>query len=279
MEPAVYGCEDNKIISNTVMFRLKTLTILGSKAELASLPEGKLLINTINAHSFNTAKKDQLFADALTNGDVLIPDGVSIVKACKWIKAKSQPKERIAGWDLFFFEMNKLEESAKCEMLNVNLEDSNSTFNTQHSTLPKTVMFMGSSQKVLDLIVKRAAVDYPHLKVVTYSPPYKPEFSDEDNKAIIDAINAANPDLLWIGMTAPKQEKWTYSHWNELNIHCHVGTIGAVFDFFAGTVERAPIWWQDHGLEWLYRLIKEPKRMWRRYIIGNSLFLWNMTKE
>ena len=237
------------------MFRLKTLTILGSKAELASLPEGKLLINTVNAHSFNTAKKDQLFADALTNGAVLIPDGVSIVKACKWIKAKSQPKERIAGWDLFSFEMNKLEKKGG------------------------TVMFMGSSQKVLDLIVKRAAVDYPHLKVVTYSPPYKPEFSDEDNNAIIDAINVANPDLLWIGMTAPKQEKWTYSHWNELNIHCHVGTIGAVFDFFAGTVERAPIWWQDHGLEWLYRLIKEPKRMWRRYIIGNTLFLWNMTKE
>lgn len=91
------------------MFKLKTLTILGSKAELASLSQGKLLINKVNAHSFNTAKKDQLFADALTNGDVLITDGVSIVKACKWIKAKSQPKERIAGWDLFFFEMNKLE--------------------------------------------------------------------------------------------------------------------------------------------------------------------------
>ena len=238
---------------------------MGSKADLASLPEGKLLINTVNAHSFNTAKKDQLFADALTNGDVLIPDGVSIVKACKWIKTKSQPKERIAGWDLFFFEMNK------AEKLGVKNEE-------QGADKP-VVMFMGSSQKVLDLIVKRAAVDYPHLKVVTYSPPYKPEFSDEDNKAIIDAINAANPDLLWIGMTAPKQEKWTYSHWNELNIHCHVGTIGAVFDFFAGTVERAPIWWQEHGLEWLYRLIKEPKRMWRRYIIGNSLFLWNMTKE
>ena len=265
MAPAVYGCEDYKIISNTVMFRLKTLTILGSKADLASLPEGKLLINTVNAHSFNTAKKDRLFADALTNGYVLIPDGVSIVKACKWIKAKSQPKERIAGWDLFSFEMEKLERES--EELRTKSEES------------KIVMFMGSSQKVLDLIVKRAAVDYPHLKVVTYSPPYKPEFSDEDNKAIIDAINAANPDLLWIGMTAPKQEKWTYSHWNELNIHCHVGTIGAVFDFFAGTVERAPIWWQEHGLEWLYRLIKEPKRMWRRYIIGNTLFLWNMVKE
>ena len=151
--------------------------------------------------------------------------------------------------------------------------------NSKFRERPLTVMFMGSSQKVLDLIVKRAAEVYPHLKVVTYSPPYKPEFSDEDNKAIIDAINAADPDLLWIGMTAPKQEKWTYSHWNELNIHCHVGTIGAVFDFFAGTVERAPMWWQRHGLEWLYRLLKEPKRMWRRYIIGNTLFLWNMLKE
>lgn len=247
---------------NIDMFRLKNLNILGSKAELAALPEGKLLINTINAHSYNTARKDELFAEALTNGDVLIPDGVSIVKACRWIKAKSLPKERIAGWDLFEFEMNKLEECGR----------------TLRSP-QRTVMFMGSSQKVLDLVVKRAAEAYPHLKVVTYSPPYKPEFSDEDNKAIVEAINAADPDLLWIGMTASKQEKWTYSHWNELNIHCHVGTIGAVFDFFAGTVERAPIWWQRHGLEWLYRLLKEPKRMWRRYIIGNTLFLWNMLKE
>ena len=247
------------------MFCLKSLEIFGSKAELASLPEGKLLINTINAHSYNTARKDSLFAEALTNGDVLLPDGVSIVMACKWIKAKSLPKERIAGWDLFAFEMEKLERES--EKLRTKSEES------------KIVMFMGSSQKVLDLIVKRAAEVYPHLKVVTYSPPYKTEFSDEDNKAIIDAIHAANPDLLWIGMTAPKQEKWTYSHWKELNIHCHVGSIGAVFDFFAGTMKRAPMWWQEHGLEWLYRLLKEPKRMWRRYIIGNALFLWNMVKE
>ena len=298
------------IINSRLMFRLKNLNILGSKAELAALPEGKLLINTINAHSYNTARKDELFAEALTNGDVLIPDGVSIVKACRWIKAKSQPKERIAGWDLFEFEMKKLEECGmknvecgvngeECGMNNSSLDNSQSASadhscsgkrlyepsaklkiqNSKFRERPLTVMFMGSSQKVLDLIVKRAAEVYPHLKIVTYSPPYKPEFSDEDNKAIVEAINAADPDLLWIGMTAPKQEKWTYSHWNELNIHCHVGTIGAVFDFFAGTVERAPIWWQRHGLEWLYRLLKEPKRMWRRYIIGNTLFLWNMVKE
>lgn len=298
------------IINSRLMFRLKNLNILGSKAELAALPEGKLLINTINAHSYNTARKDELFAEALTNGDVLIPDGVSIVKACRWIKAKSLPKERIAGWDLFEFEMNKLEECGmknvecgvsgeECGMNNSSLDNSSSASadhscsgkrlyepsaklkiqNSKFRERPLTVMFMGSSQKVLDLVVKRAAEVYPHLKIVTYSPPYKPEFSEEDNKAIVEAINAVDPDLLWIGMTAPKQEKWTYSHWNELNIHCHVGTIGAVFDFFAGTVERAPIWWQRHGLEWLYRLLKEPKRMWRRYIIGNALFLWNMLKE
>jgi N-acetylglucosaminyldiphosphoundecaprenol N-acetyl-beta-D-mannosaminyltransferase len=237
------------------MIRLKNLEIVLNKDELQNIPEGKTLINTINAHSYNVARKDDLFAEALTKGDYLIPDGMSVVMACKWLNAKSQPKERIAGADLFEFEMNKLNSKGG------------------------TVMFMGSSEKTLAKIVEQAAKVYSNLKVVTYSPPYKPEFNTEENKAIIHAINTANPDLLWIGMTAPKQEKWTYSHWNELNIHCHVGTIGAVFDFFAGNTKRAPQWWQEHGLEWLYRLIKEPRRMWRRYIIGNTVFLWHMLGE
>lgn len=237
------------------MLRLKDLSILENRDRLTALPKGKLLINTINAHSYNTAQKDELFAEALKNGDALIPDGASIVKACRWIKAKSKPTERIAGWDLFEYEMAELNtKGGKC-------------------------FFMGSSEKVLALIKQRAKVEYPNIIVETYSPPYKLEFNEEDNRVIIEAINLANPDLLWIGMTAPKQEKWTYSHWHELDIHCHVGTIGAVFDFFAGTVERAPIWWQEHSLEWLYRLIKEPRRMWRRYLIGNTLFLWNMWRE
>ena len=79
------------------MIRLKDLYILESKDALSSIPPGKKLINTINAHSFNTAQKDELFAEALKNGDYLIPDGASIVKACRWLNAKSQPKERIAG--------------------------------------------------------------------------------------------------------------------------------------------------------------------------------------
>ena len=245
--------------------KLNNLNIVCSQAELGNIPEGKVLINTINAHSYNTAQRDEAFAEALSKGDYLIPDGTSIVKACRWLKAKSRPKERIAGWDLFSFEMNVLER--KSEELRVKSEKC------------LKVMFMGSSEKVLSLIRERAAVDYPNLEVVTYSPPYKPEFSDEDNQAMIKAINNADPDLLWIGMTAPKQEKWTYSHWDELNIHCHCGTIGAVFDFYARTVKRAPLGWQRNSLEWLFRLLMEPRRMWRRYIIGNAKFLYYIYKE
>ncbi len=237
------------------MFKLSEQDLVDSKNTLQSLVDGKVLINTINAHSYNVAQNDSLFAEVLQNGDYLIPDGASIVKACKWLKGNSYPKERIAGWDLFLIEMNKLNsKGGKC-------------------------FFMGSSEKVLSLIKKRAIVEFPNIVVETFSPPYKPEFSESDNKAIISAINEANPDLLWIGMTAPKQEKWTYRHWGDLNIHCHVGTIGAVFDFYAGTARRAPIWWQEHSLEWLYRLIIEPKRMWKRYILGNPLFIWNILKE
>lgn len=90
------------------MLRLKDIKLLTCRESLEALPEGKLLINTINTHSYNTAQKDALFAEALLQGDVLIPDGASIVMACRRLKAKVQPKERIAGWDLFAFEMEKL---------------------------------------------------------------------------------------------------------------------------------------------------------------------------
>ncbi|MGN0201730.1 MAG: WecB/TagA/CpsF family glycosyltransferase [Candidatus Cryptobacteroides sp.] len=237
------------------MLSLKTADIVESKAALSSIPEGKLLVNTINAHSYNVAQKDALFAEALLGGDYLIPDGASIVGACRFLKAESRPEERISGWDFFVHEMERVAASGG------------------------KVMFLGSSPKVLSLIRERAASDYPAATVVTYSPPYKDEFSAGDNEAMIAAVNSAAPDLLWIGMTAPKQEKWAYSHWDELDIRCHCGTVGAVFDFYAGTVRRAPLWWQEHSLEWLYRLLSEPRRMWKRYLAGNFIFIVNILKE
>lgn len=226
-----------------------------SSPALEGIPSGKVLVNTINAWSYVVAQNDEAFAGALEGGDVLIPDGKSIVWAARFLKLPGAPARRIAGWDLFTFEMEKLNErGGKC-------------------------FFMGSSEKVLSLIRSRAAVDYPNIEVITYSPPYKDQFSEEDNAAIISAINAADPDLLWIGMTAPKQEKWAYAHWDELNIRCHCGTIGAVFDFYAGTVRRAPLWMQKAGLEWLHRLLSNPGRLWRRYILGNAEFIRLILKE
>ena len=235
--------------------RISDLHLTRSRADMAAWPEGKFLIDTVNAHSFVVAQQDPAFAEALLQADALLPDGISIVKACRWLKTENAPDEKIAGADLFAYEMGKLEEKGG------------------------TCFFLGSSPSTLEKIVERAAVDYPHIHIKTYSPPYKAVFSPEENQAMVDAVNAADPDLLWVGMTAPKQEKWLDEHWAELNIHCHAGAIGAVFDFFAGTVERAPQKWIDLGLEWFYRLIKEPRRTWRRYLVNNPKFCWLVLKE
>jgi N-acetylglucosaminyldiphosphoundecaprenol N-acetyl-beta-D-mannosaminyltransferase len=264
--------------------QLKNITFPASKTALGELPEGKLLINTINAHSYNVAQEDAEFAEALLRSGVLIPDGVGVVKAVKWLRAEKI--ERIAGWDLFEWEMGRLQTIDDRRRTTENVETAYlpSDVETRHATSVRaenatSVFFLGSSEAVLAKIKEKAAVDYPNLELHTYSPPYKPEFTTEDNRAMIEAVNAVVPDLLWIGMTAPKQEKWAYKHYEQLNVRGHIGTIGAVFDFYAGTVERAPLWWQDHSLEWLYRLISEPKRMWRRYLVGNVKFVWAIVGE
>ena len=252
-------------MSTNDIIRLKRQKLLRSKEQLDKLPEGKLLVNTINAFSYNNARHDREFAEALAHGDVLIPDGMSVVKACQWLGNPQAPLERVAGWDLFVHHMSRLNALQPLE--------------TSIHHAPRKVLFFGSSERVLELIKARTAKEYPNLDVITYSPPYKETFSEDESKAMVEFINNAKPDLMWVGMTAPKQEKWTYSHWSELAVDCHVGTIGAVFDFYAGTKKRAPLWWQQHGIEWLYRLIKEPRRMWRRYVIGNVKFLAYMIGE
>ena len=235
--------------------KIRELNLVRSRAEMENWPEGKFLIDTVNTHSFVLAQKDPDFAQALQDADALLPDGSYIVKACRWLKMKNAPQEKIAGTDLFVYEMDRLERRGGC------------------------CLFMGSSETVLKLIREKTADKYPHIHVETYSPPYKPAFSEEDSQAIIDAIHTADPDLLWIGMTAPKQEKWLHDNWNELDIHCHTGAIGAVFDFFAGTINRAPEWWLRHNVEWLYRFIREPRRIWRRVFVSGPVFLWTALKE
>ena len=216
------------------------------------LSVGKLIINTLNAYSYNLAQKDPLFEKALTNSDILLPDGISIVMAAKWIKGETLYK--IAGIDLFFFEMERLQASGG------------------------KGFFLGSTRDVLTKIQERSLKEYPGARIKTFSPPFTPEFSEEENTLIVNQINEFHPDVLFIGMTAPKQEKWAFQQFSKLQVG-HVCCIGAVFDFYAGTIKRAPKWMICLGLEWLYRLIKEPRRMWRRYLIGNVKFLWLILNE
>lgn len=165
------------------------------------------MINTINAHSYNLSQTDSLFEEALLKCDVLIPDGVSVVMAIKWLTG--QKLQKIAGTDLFFYEMERLQQmGGKC-------------------------FFLGSTEATLSKIEDRAAKEYPNVKVQSFSPPYKPEFSAEDNRAMLEVINVFEPDVLFVGMTAPKQEKWAYRHFNQLQVG-HVCCIGAVDDVWIG---------------------------------------------
>lgn len=219
---------------------------------LATLPNTKLLITTINAHSYNLAQNDTAFAAALKQSDVLLPDGVSIVLAKRLLNGLNIKK--IAGADLFAYEMERMAKTnGKC-------------------------FFLGSSVSTLAKITAQAAKEYPTVKIATYSPPFKAIFSETDNNTMLAEINAFNPDVLFVGMTAPKQEKWAATHFNRINAQ-HIGCIGAVFDFYAGTVKRAPTWMINLGLEWLYRFLSEPQRLWKRYLLGNVKFVSLISKE
>lgn len=212
-------------------------------------PNKKQIINTINPHSYVTAKADKIFDETLHASDILLPDGSGIVLAAKQIRKGNIQK--IAGSDLHIYLLRELNKTGG------------------------SVFYMGASQETLDKIHERVALEYPHVKVGSYSPPFKLEFSEEENEEIISKVNTFNPDVLFVGMTAPKQEKWLHMHKDKLNYRI-ASSIGAVFDFYAGTVVRPSQFWLDLHLEWLPRLLKEPKRLWRRNFVSTPLFLIDM---
>jgi N-acetylglucosaminyldiphosphoundecaprenol N-acetyl-beta-D-mannosaminyltransferase len=221
-------------------------SIFSGKVHEVRLPYNLQVINTLNAYSFVAAETNPAFKRALKNSDILLPDGFPIVVAAKLLKRKNIQK--IAGADLFFHYMDLLNKTKG------------------------RVFFVGSSESTLSMIRKNAKEDFPNVRVETYSPPYTSEIPEKDSARIILAINQFKPDVVFVGMTAPKQELWVAGHKQKINARA-VCSIGAVFDFYAGKVKRAPGWMIFLNLEWLYRLIKEPGRLWKRYLIISPLFL------
>ena len=130
---------------------------------------------------------------------------------------------------------------------------------------------MGSSNSTLNRIQKRIKSLYDKIKVETFSPPFKKEFSVEDDNIIINTINDYAPDVLFVGLTCPKQEKWVEKNKSKLRVKL-IASIGAEFDFFAQTKKRAPEWMSNNGLQWFHRFLSEPRRMARRVFISDISF-------
>lgn len=204
----------------------------------------------LNPHSFIVAEDDKNFNKALKSAEILLADGAGIAVAAALLGVKLH--SRIAGFE-FFQAVNGLSRKRSIRMF-----------------------FLGSTHYVLGKLEDRMKIDYPHADVVgTYSPSFNQEFSEEENKLMINAINSAKPDVLWVGMTAPKQERWIYANREKLDVG-FVGAIGAVFDFYAGTKYRAPGWVCRIGLEWLPRFFMEPRRLWKRNLISTPKFLYRI---
>jgi N-acetylglucosaminyldiphosphoundecaprenol N-acetyl-beta-D-mannosaminyltransferase len=215
----------------------------------------------INPHTYVGALAGPKVAAALHGADWLVPDGVGVVLASRLLGGAL--RGRITGHDVF---------SGVLERLN-----RRGTFR---------IFFLGSTAATLEAIRNKLAVEYPNLQVVgvlpdpapgldACRPPFPPMYTPEQRAKIHAAIRAARPDVLWVGMTAPKQELWIHENRADLDVR-FVGAVGAVFDFYIGRIRRSSPFFLEHGLEWLPRLLQEPRRLWRRMFVSAPIFLWHV---
>lgn len=224
-------------------------SILSEISSWATTRESRYIC-VCNVHSVVTAKRDFAFRDVINNADMALPDGMPIVWQMR--RAGFKDQQRISGPDLMW----KL-----CE---------------QASERGLSFFLLGNTGKVLALLTQRLSMEFPELKIAGgYSPPFG-TFSAQENEKITVMINSSGSNVVFVSLGCPKQEFWMADHRGKVNA-VMIG-VGAAFDFIAGTVSRAPLWMQRSGLEWFYRLISEPKRLWKRYLITNTLFIFYILK-
>jgi len=196
---------------------------------------------------------DEEFRTVYKNAFLVLADGMPLIWASKFLGTPLQ--EKVSGSDLF----PKL-----CKV----------------SAYKGYKLFFLGGRLGSALETKRVFErQYPDIRIVgVYSPPYGFENDEQENTKILNMIKDANPDILFVGLGAPKQEKWIYKHFKELKVPLSIG-VGATFDFVSGQIKRAPIWMQKAGLEWFWRLMMEPKRLWKRYLIDDMKFFWLVFKQ
>lgn len=205
-----------------------------------------------NVHMCMETFDDEDFKDVVNSADLVIPDGRPISWAQKLL-GKSNA-EQVRGQDI----MNRLCKVSGSKNLNIGL-------------------YGGSSVSLLDQVVNNLKQSYPDIRITyTYSPPFRLLTNDED-QTVINDINNAKVNVLFVGIGCPKQERWMAEH--KENLHCAMLGVGAAYDFIAGSKQHAPRWMQQVGLEWLFRLCSEPSRLWKRYLKQNPRFVYHFGKQ
>jgi len=204
-----------------------------------------------NVHMTMEAHADAEFREVVNNADLITPDGMPLV----WLlqRAGFSNQQRVYGPTLTL---------SLCEAI-------------EKEKIP--VGFYGSSTETLKKLDSNLKDRFPSLKTAyLYSPPFR-QLTETEDRRIIDDINASGARVLFVGLGCPKQERWMAEHRD--HIHAVMVGVGAAFDFHAGKVKQAPSWLQNIGLEWLFRLLMEPGRLWKRYLVTNTLFLWYLIQE
>lgn len=199
-----------------------------------------------NVHTTILAYENNLYKTIQNNSYMSLPDGKPLAILAKF-KSKL-PVSRVTGPDLME------------EIFKISDEKSYTHF------------FYGSTDETLNKLKVELLKKFPNLSIKgMYSPPFR-EITDLENQAIVNEVNKLNPDFVWVGLGAPKQEIWMYNNKDKIN-SLMIG-VGAGFDYHAGNIKRAPIWMQKLSLEWLYRLLQDPKRLYKRYLITNTKFIF-----
>jgi N-acetylglucosaminyldiphosphoundecaprenol N-acetyl-beta-D-mannosaminyltransferase len=202
-------------------------------------------------HTITECQRDPRLMEAVNNS-IVAPDGMPLVWLCR--RSGRKDIRRVYGPDTLL---------ATCQ--------AGVVARYRH-------FFYGSTDETLAALVRRLSTRYPGIVVAgTYVPPFRTLSPGEDAE-IVEQINAAAPDIVWVGLGMPKQELWIAAHQGRLTAPVLMA-VGAAFDFHAGIVRQAPPWIQRSGLEWLFRLTQEPRRLWRRYLIGNTRFLWLLAQS
>jgi N-acetylglucosaminyldiphosphoundecaprenol N-acetyl-beta-D-mannosaminyltransferase len=200
------------------------------------------------------AAKDAQLRELYNSADLTLCDGVPLIWASRFL-GKGTLRGRVTGLDLMPQYLRRCHEKG-------------------HS-----MFILGSGAGVSDILQKKYSEQGQPIRVTgAYSPPFAERFSEEENNKIIALINAVKPDIVWVSLTAPKQDRWLFEHFEQLDTFIAIG-IGGALEVTAGMISRAPLFMQKNGLEWLYRLYNEPRRLFRRYLVEAPAFIPLILKQ